>query len=159
MLGALSLLRTTAERLPDTVALLTKAGVVSVLIDVAEHYDATRDVKRDALLLASTLCAASSSLKRDFRKRGMLPLILSCLNFDRSDYTFGHGYIMAVVNATWNVIVGNKKSERIFVDEGGVACLLCAFEMCEDRLVRGQILGCLSDLSKNTLIKDASMAQ
>ena len=151
LISALSLLRLVIASGGRSADGLCSSGseIAITLIEICECPDATRDVKRHSMLVASALCAQNNVLKRTFRKRGMVPLLLACLEFQRQDYTFGQEYVMAVVNGVWNIVVGDTKSERIFVDEGGADYLLNTLERCDDRRARGQILGCLSDLVKN----------
>ncbi len=55
---------------------------------------------------------------------------------------------MAILDCLWNAILGNRKSESVFLDNEGLYVLLEFLELCDD-MHRKMALSCLSFLIEN----------
>ena len=57
-------------------------------------------------------------------------------------------YTVSIIDCLWNAILGNKKSETVFLDNEGMYVLLEFLEVC-DEIHKKMALSCLSYLIEN----------
>lgn len=57
-------------------------------------------------------------------------------------------YAVSILDCLWNSILGNKKSEAVFLDNEGLFVLLEFLEFCDD-MHKKMALSCLSFLIEN----------
>ncbi len=55
---------------------------------------------------------------------------------------------MSILDCLWNAILGNRKSEAVFLDSEGLYVLLEFLEVCDD-MHKKMALSCLSSLIEN----------
>ncbi len=58
-------------------------------------------------------------------------------------------YAVSILDCLWNAILGNKKSEAVFLDNEGLFVLLEFLEFCDD-MHKKMALSCLSFLIENS---------
>lgn len=57
-------------------------------------------------------------------------------------------YAVSILDCLWNAILGNKKSESLFLDSEGLYVILEFLEVCDD-MHKKMALSCLSYLIEN----------
>lgn len=124
-------------------------GVIDLLLDFIGNDAENIEIKELCFTIISNLCKGCNKNKKQFRSKGGVDLIIQSLkdpNICKSERNAL--YTLSVLDCLWNAVLGNKKSESLFLDNEGFYVLMEFIEAC-DEIHRKMSLTCLSQLVEN----------
>ncbi len=128
---------------------ISDVGVIDVLLDLIGSDSENIEIKELCYSIISNLCQGCNKNKKQFRSKGGVDLIIQSLkNPDIITSERNAIYTLAVLDCLWNAVLGNKKSESLFLDNEGFYVLMEFIEAC-DEIHRKLSLTCLSQLVEN----------
>lgn len=128
---------------------ISDVGVIDVLLDLIGSDTENIEIKELCYSIISNLCQGCNKNKKQFRSKGGVDLIIQSLkNPDIIMSERNALYTLAVLDCLWNAVLGNKKSESLFLDNEGFYVLMEFIEAC-DEIHRKLSLTCLSQLVEN----------
>ena len=97
---------------------ITEEGVLDNLIDLLQHENENPiEIKELCFSIISNLCKDCNKHKRLFRQKGGIDLIVNNLKDPAITTSARYAlYTVAILDCLWNSILGNKKSETVFLD-------------------------------------------
>lgn len=100
-------------------------GVLDNLIDLLQHEsDNPIEIKELCFSIISNLCQNCNKNKKLFRQKGGIDLIVNNLKDPAITTSARYAlYTVAILDCLWNAILGNKKSETVFLDNEVLFCL------------------------------------
>jgi hypothetical protein len=128
---------------------ISDVGVIDVLLDLIGSDSENIEIKELCYSIISNLCQGCNKNKKQFRSKGGVDLIIQSLkNPDIITSERNALYTLSVLDCLWNAVLGNKKSESLFLDNEGYYVLMEFIEAC-DEIHRKLSLTCLSQLVEN----------
>ena len=128
---------------------LGELGAVEAMLSLFSDTAVPIEMRRDALAIIACVCRGGHEENQTvFRKAGGVEALRDCLRYDTSEAVNNNFLIVAVVDAVWSVVVGNRRSEARLLHLEGVEALLDLLEVCP-ALMRNQVLGVMADLCRN----------
>ena len=128
---------------------ISDVGVIDVLLDLIGSDSENIEIKELCYSIISNLCQGCNKNKKQFRSKGGVDLIIQSLkNPDIITSERNAIYTLSVLDCLWNAVLGNKKSESLFLDNEGFYVLMEFIEAC-DEIHRKLSLTCLSQLVEN----------
>jgi hypothetical protein len=107
------------------------------------------DIKELCFSIISNLCNNCNKNKKLFRQKGGVDMIVQALKDSNLGISARYAlYAISILDCLWNSILGNRKSESVFLDNEGLYVLLEFLEVCED-MHKKLTLSCLSFLIEN----------
>ncbi|CAD8169691.1 unnamed protein product [Paramecium pentaurelia] len=127
-------------------------GVMDNLIEFLQNEndnDNPLKIKELCFSIISNLCKECNKNKKLFRQKGAVELMVNALKNPNLGTSARYAlYAVSVLDCLWNTILGNRKSEAIFLDSEGLYVLLEFLETCDD-MHKKLTLSCLSYLMEN----------
>lgn len=124
-------------------------GVIDLLLDFIGNDSENIEVKELCFTIISNLCKGCNKNKKQFRSKGGVDLIIQSLKDPSICKSERNAlYTLSVLDCLWNAVLGNKKSESLFLDNEGFYALMEFIEAC-DHIHRKISLTCLSQLVEN----------
>lgn len=129
---------------------ITDEGVMDNLIEFLQH-DSENPlvIKELCFSIISNLCQDCNKNKKLFRQKGGVEMIVNALKDSNLGTSARYAlYAVSILDCLWNAILGNKKSESLFLDSEGLYVILEFLEVCDD-MHKKMALSCLSYLIEN----------
>lgn len=146
--NCLNLLQVAVRMGPEFAEELGKLGAVGLLIELFADKENSMSSRQLCASVLAGLCQDNADNRREFRKREGVESIRAEVVYRPDETTDNHLFFtLCVVDCVWCAIVGTKKNEVRFLDEGGLFALLDVLEVAP-LLLKRQIIGCLSDLMR-----------
>ncbi|EAR84467.2 hypothetical protein TTHERM_00691650 (macronuclear) [Tetrahymena thermophila SB210] len=129
---------------------ITDEGVMDNLIEFLQNEnDNPLDIKELCFSIISNLCINCNKNKKLFRQKGGVDMIVNALKDPNLGISARYAlYAVSILDCLWNSILGNRKSESVFLDNEGLFVLLEFLEVCDD-MHKKMALSCLSYLIEN----------
>ena len=124
--------------------------MIDVLIDLIANTNENVEIKELCFTIISNLCKNCNKNKKQFRNKGGVDYIIQNLK-NPNIYTSERNalFALACLDCLWNSILGNKKSESLFLDNEGLYVLMEFIESC-DEIHRKMSCTCLCKLVENS---------
>ncbi|KRX04785.1 Armadillo-type fold [Pseudocohnilembus persalinus] len=129
---------------------ITDEGLMDNLIEfLQQDSDNPLDIKESCFSIISNLCIGCNKNKKLFRQKGGVDMIVVALKDPQLGISPRYAlYAVSILDCLWNAILGNRKSEAVFLDSEGLFVLLEFLEVCQD-MHKKMGLSCLSALIEN----------
>jgi cilia- and flagella-associated protein 69 len=96
---------------------ISDVGVIDVLLDLIGSETESIEIKELCYSIISNLCQGCNKNKKQFRSKGGVDYIIQSLkNPDIITSERNSLYTLSVLDCLWNSVLGNKKSESLFLD-------------------------------------------
>jgi len=128
---------------------MVESGAISIALDLFKDAEASMVCRQLCASILGSLCSGFPAHQDEFRKRGGIEALRSQVVYAPDQTTENHLFFtLAVIDAVWHTVIGNKKSESRFLDVDGLFALMDVLEVAPE-LLRSQMLSALADLCEN----------